>query len=163
MLKSHSCGELRKDNIGSEVTLSGWVHRRRDHGGLIFIDLRDRGGITQVVFNPEVTPKVHAIADKLRNEYVVKIVGTVNQRPQGTENPKLLTGDIEVIASDAEILNIAKTPPFYINEDVEVDENLFLKYRYLYLRRPKMKDNLVLRHKVIKFMRNVIAVLFIPD
>ncbi len=154
MLKSHNCGELRKGNIGSEVTLSGWVHRRRDHGGLVFIDLRDREGITQVVFNPEVTPKVLAIADKLRNEYVVKVVGTVNQRPQGTENLKLSTGDIEVIASDAEILNAAKTPPFYINEDVEVDENLFLKYRYLYLRRPKMKDNLVLRHKVIKFMRD---------
>jgi aspartyl-tRNA synthetase len=154
LLKSHSCGELRKNHIGSEVTLSGWVHRRRDHGGLVFIDLRDREGITQVVFNPEVTPTVHAVADKLRNEYVLKVIGTVNQRPQGTENTKLPTGEIEITANDAQILNVSKTPPFYINEEVEVDENLFLKYRYLYLRRPKMRDNIILRHRVIKFMRD---------
>ncbi|MCJ7514443.1 MAG: aspartate--tRNA ligase, partial [Dehalococcoidia bacterium] len=154
MLKSHSCGELTEKHIGHEVTLAGWVHRRRDHGGLIFIDLRDKEGIAQVVFNPETSSKSHKTANELRNEYVAKITGKVAKRPDGTENLKLPTGKIEVIASDIQILNTAKTPPFYINEDVEVDENLSLKYRYLYLRRPRMKDNMVLRHKVEKFMRD---------
>lgn len=154
LLKSHSCGELTEKYIGHEVTLAGWVHRRRDHGGLIFIDLRDKEGIAQVVFNPETSKKAHKTANELRNEYVAKITGKVEKRPKGTENLKLITGKIEVIASDIQILNTAKTPPFYINEDVEVDENLALKYRYLYLRRPRMKDNLVLRHKVEKFMRD---------
>jgi aspartyl-tRNA synthetase len=154
LLKSHSCGELRDKHVGQEVTLAGWVHRRRDHGGLIFIDLRDREGIAQIVFNPETSKKAHKIANELRNEYVAKISGKVAKRPRGTENLKLPTGKIEVIASDIQILNTAKTPPFYINEDVEVDENLYLKYRYLYLRRPRMKDNIILRHKVEKFMRD---------
>ena len=154
MLKSHSCGELTEKHIGHEVTLAGWVHRRRDHGGLIFIDLRDKEGIAQVVFNPEISKKAHQTANDLRNEYVAKITGKVEKRPKGTENLKLPTGKIEVIASDIQILNTAKTPPFYINEDVEVDENLSLKYRYLYLRRPRMKDNIILRHKVEKFMRD---------
>jgi len=136
------------------VTLAGWVHRRRDHGGLVFIDLRDREGIAQVVFNPEISKTAHAVADTLRNEYVIKVTGEVAHRPPGTENPNLPTGEIEVIASDAHILNTSKTPPFYVNEDVEVDENLFLKYRYLHLRRPKMKDNMLLRHRVEKFMRD---------
>jgi aspartyl-tRNA synthetase len=154
LLKSHSCGELTEKHIGHEVTLAGWVHRRRDHGGLIFIDLRDKEGIAQVVFNPETSKKAHKTANELRNEYVVKITGKVAKRPTGTENLKLPTGKIEVIAGDIQILNTAKTPPFYINEDVEVDENLSLKYRYLYLRRPRMKDNIILRHKVEKFMRD---------
>ena len=154
MLKSHSCGELRDKHVGQEVTLAGWVHRRRDHGGLIFIDLRDREGIAQVVFNPEISKGVHKVANELRNEYVAKVTGKVAQRPPGTENTKLPTGKIEVIASDIRILNTAKTPPFYINEDAEVDENLCLKYRYLYLRRPRMKDNIILRHRVEKFMRD---------
>jgi len=154
LLKSHSCGELRDKHVGKEVTLAGWVHRRRDHGGLIFIDLRDKEGIAQVVFNPETSKKAHKTANELRNEYVAKITGKVAKRPTGTENLKLPTGKIEVIASDIQILNTAKTPPFYINEDVEVDENLYLKYRYLYLRRPRMKDNMILRHKVEKFMRD---------
>jgi aspartyl-tRNA synthetase len=154
LLKSHSCGELTEKHIGHEVTLAGWVHRRRDHGGLIFIDLRDKDGIAQVVFNPETSKTAHKTANELRNEYVAKITGKVEKRPQGTENLKLPTGKIEVIASDIQILNAAKTPPFYINEDVEVDENLSLKYRYLYLRRPRMKDNIILRHKVEKFMRD---------
>jgi aspartyl-tRNA synthetase len=140
--------------VGQEVTLAGWVHRRRDHGGLIFIDLRDREGIAQIVFNPEISKGVHKVANELRNEYVAKITGKVAQRPPGTENTKLPTGKIEVIASDIQILNTAKTPPFYINEDVEVDENLCLKYRYLYLRRPRVKDNIILRHRVEKFMRD---------
>jgi aspartyl-tRNA synthetase len=154
LLKSHSCGELRTQHIGYEVTLAGWVNRRRDHGGLVFIDLRDREGITQVVFNPEISKKAHEIANNLRNEYVIKIVGEVAHRPTGTENTKLPTGEIEVIASDLHLLNISKTPPFYINEDIEVDENLLLRYRYLHLRRSKMQDNIILRHKVVKFMHD---------
>lgn len=154
MLKSHSCGELQKEHTGQVVTLAGWVHRRRDHGGLVFIDLRDREGIAQVVFNPEISKTAHDVADGLRNEYVIKVTGEVALRPPGTENPRLPTGEIEVIASDMQILNTSKTPPFYINEDVEVDENLCLKYRYLQLRRPRMKDNILLRHRVEKFMRD---------
>ena len=154
MLKNRSCGELRKEHIGQRVTLAGWVHRRRDHGGLVFIDLRDREGITQVVFNPEVNKNTHETANELRNEYVVQVTGEVTQRPSGTENKKLATGDIEVIISEARILNTSKTPPFYINEDIDVDENVLLKYRYLHLRRARMRDNIILRHKVIKFMRD---------
>ncbi|MCJ7769541.1 MAG: aspartate--tRNA ligase [Dehalococcoidales bacterium] len=154
MLKSHSCGELKKDNIASKVTLAGWVDRRRDHGGLIFIDLRDWEGVVQVVFNPERSKTCHDIANQLRNEYVIRTSGEVSPRPPGTKNPKLATGDIEVIADSIEILNTSKTPPFYINEDTEVDENLRLKYRYLDLRRNRMKRNLILRHLVVKFMRD---------
>ena len=139
MLKSYSCGELNKKHIGAKVTLAGWVDRRRDHGGLIFIDLRDREGKVQVVFNPEVSKSCHEIADKMRNEYVVTVSGEVTHRPPGTENPKLPTGDIEVIAHDTDILNPSKTPPFYINEDTEVEENLRLKYRYLDLRRARIR------------------------
>ncbi len=152
--RTHHCGELRKDDADREVTLSGWVNRRRDHGGLVFIDLRDRDGITQTVFNPEVSSEAHAIATQLRNEYVVRVTGTVAMRPPGTENASLATGDIELIAKDAEILNRANTPPFYINEDVEVEEPLRLKYRYLDLRRERMQRNVVLRHRVVKFMRD---------
>ena len=154
MLKSHSCGELRKEHVGREVTLAGWVDRRRDHGGLIFIDLRDREGVVQVAFNPEVSKSCHRVANKMRSEYVVRVSGEVALRPPGTENPKLPTGYVEVIARDAEILNASKTPPFYINEDVEIEENLRLRYRYLDLRRPRMKDNLILRHQVVKFIRD---------
>jgi len=154
LLKTHSCGELRKDHIGQEVTLAGWVHRRRDHGGLVFIDLRNKEGIVQVVFNPETSPVAHEIADGFRNEYVIQVTGDVSRRPPGTENPKLPTGEIEIVAKEAEILNTAKTPPFYINEDVDVEDNIRLKYRYLYLRRERLKNNLLLRHKVIKFIRN---------
>lgn len=154
MLRSHYCGELRKEHAGQEVTLAGWAHRRRDHGSLIFVDLRDREGITQVVFNPDISKEAHEVAGGVRNEYVLKVNGEVAQRPPGTENPKLSTGEIEVIAHSLEILNPAKTPPFYVNEDVEVDENLRLKYRYLDLRRPRMKENIILRHRVIKFLRD---------
>jgi len=154
LLKSHSCGELNKDYVGARVTLAGWVNRRRDHGGLIFIDLRDRGGVVQVVFNPEISESCHEIANSVRSEYVVRVSGEVGLRPPGTENPKLATGDIEVVASSVDVLNSSKTPPFYINEDVEVDENLRLKYRYLDLRRPRMKENLLLRHRVVKFIRD---------
>jgi aspartyl-tRNA synthetase len=154
LLKSHSCGELSEKQIGQTVTLAGWVHRRRDHGGMVFIDLRDSEGIVQVVFNPLMSEKAYRVADLLRNEYVIQVAGEVVQRPRGTENPKLATGEVEVAAREATILNPAKTPPFYINEDVEVEESLCLKNRYLYLRRSRVKDNLVLRHRVVKFIRD---------
>jgi aspartyl-tRNA synthetase len=154
MFRDHKCGELNVDHIGKEVTLAGWVHRRRDHGGLVFIDLRDRYGLVQVVFNPETSGEAQRIADKLRNEFVLQISGEVTRRPPGTENLKLPTGEIEVIVHQARILNPAKTPPFDISEDSDVDENLRLTYRYLDLRRPRMKQNIILRHRVIKFMRD---------
>ena len=154
MLKSHSCGELNKNHIGTRVTLAGWVDRRRDHGGLIFIDLRDREGVVQVVFNPEISKQCHETASEIRNEYVVMTSGEVAFRPSGTENQKLATGEIEVIADNVVILNPSKTPPFYINEDVEVEESLRLKYRYLDLRRCRMKANLLLRHQTVKFIRD---------
>jgi len=154
LLKSHNCGELNKKHVGVKVALAGWVDRRRDHGGLIFIDLRDREGIVQVVFNPEISKQCHEIASEMRNEYVVRVSGEVAPRPPGTENLKLATGEIEVIAHNTAILNPSKTPPFYINEDVEVEESLRLKYRYLDLRRPRMKENLLLRHQVVKFIRD---------
>jgi len=154
LLKTHSCGELNKRHVGAKVTLAGWVDHRRDHGGLIFIDLRDREGMVQVVFNPETSKQCHAIASEMRNEYVVRVSGEVALRPLGTENPKLPTGDVEVIAQNTDILNPSKTPPFYINEDVEIEESLRLRYRYLDLRRARMKENLLLRHRVIKFIRD---------
>ena len=154
MLKTHSCGELSRRDVGSEVTLAGWVDRRRDHGGLIFIDLRDREGVAQVVFNPEISESCHKIASEMRSEYVIRVSGRVALRPAGTANPKLPTGEIEVIATNTAILNPSKPPPFYINEDVEVEESLRLKYRYLDLRRARMKKNLLLRHRVVKFMRD---------
>jgi len=154
LLKNRSCGELRKEHAGQEVTLAGWVYRRRDHGGMAFIDLRDSEGIVQVVFNPQASQEAYNIASLLRNEYVVQITGEVVLRPKETENPKLATGEIEVVAKEATLLNPSETPPFYINEDVEVEESLCLKNRYLYLRRPRMRDNLILRHKIIKFIRD---------
>ena len=157
MLKSHSCGELNKKHVGSKVTLAGWVDRRRDHGGLIFIDLRDREGVVQVVFNPETSKECCEIASEMRNEYVVRVSGEVARRPPGTENPKLATGEIEVIAQNTDILNPSKTPPFYINEEIEVEESLRFKYRYLDLRRPRMKENLLLRHRVVKFIRDFLS------
>ena len=155
--KTHTCGQLRTQDADKSVTLAGWVHRRRDHGGLVFIDLRDRWGITQVVFNPDTSPEAHTAARDLRAEYVVKIIGVVRCRPTGLENPDLATGEIEVVAKEAEILNPAKTPPFYINEDVPVDEALRLRYRYLDLRRQRMQSNLVLRHKVVKYIRDFLS------
>ena len=156
-LKTHTCGQLRSEHAGQRVTLAGWVHRRRDHGSLIFIDLRDRWGITQAVFNPDTSAPSHATARELRTEYVVRITGSVRHRPPGLENPDLATGEIEVVAEDAEILNPAKTPPFYINEDIAVDETLRLRYRYLDLRRQQMQRNLILRHDVVKFIRDFLS------
>jgi aspartyl-tRNA synthetase len=153
-LRTHYCGDLRKEHVGQEVTIAGWVNRRRDHGGLIFIDLRDREGIVQAVFNPETSAANHSIANELRNEYVVQVRGRVSLRPQGTDNRNLSTGDVELVAEGVEILNRAKTPPFYINEEIEIEEPLRLKYRYLDLRRERMQRNIILRHRVVKFIRD---------
>ena len=154
MLKSHSCGQLNSSSVGTKLTLAGWVDRRRDHGGLIFIDLRDRTGIVQVVFNPETSQSSHEVASELRNEYVISLSGEVALRPRGTENPKLPTGEVEVIAQELTILNPSTTPPFYINEDAEIDESVRLRYRYLDLRRERMQKNLLLRHRALKVMRD---------
>ncbi len=154
MYKEISCGALRREHVGSTVTLAGWSHRRRDHGSLIFIDLRDRKGLVQLVFNPELSPETHEKAQDVRNEWVLQVQGTVAARPSGTENPGLATGDIEVIVGELKVLNPSKTPPFYINEETEVDESLRLKYRYLDLRKERMRDNLILRHRAVKFIRD---------
>ena len=154
MLKTHGCGELRPAHAGQTVTLAGWVHRRRDHGGLTFIDLRDRSGLIQVVFNPETNAEAHAQAQDLRGEWVVQIAGPVGPRPEGTENPKLATGEIEVSAASLTVLNQAKTPPFNINDDAAVDESLRLQYRYLDLRKERMQANLGLRRRVVKYIRD---------
>ena len=154
MLKTHTCGELRAEHIGQEVTLAGWLNRRRDHGGLIFIDLRDRFGITQVTVNSDEAPEAHQVASQARSEYVLQVRGVVRRRPEGFENPQLATGAIEVIAQEVTILNPAKTPPFLIGgEAVNVDESLRLKYRYLDLRRPHMTRNMVLRHEIVRLIR----------
>ena len=154
MLKSISCGSLRAEHAGQSATLAGWVHRRRDHGSLIFIDIRDRDGLTQVVFNPEIAPDAHKTAERFRNEWVIQVSGEVSPRPEGTENPGIATGAVELVASDASVLNESLTPPFYINEESDVDELLRMQYRYLDLRRPGMRDMLILRHRVVKFIRD---------
>ena len=154
MLKTINCGDLRADHVGTKVALAGWVHRRRDHGNLIFIDLRDREGIVQVVFNPELAPEAHTEAQRLRSEWVLQVSGSVLERPEGTVNPNLPTGEVEVMAEQVAVLNESKTPPFYINEEGEVDELLRMRYRYLDLRKPKMRDILILRHRVVKFIRD---------
>jgi aspartyl-tRNA synthetase len=153
MLKSANCGELRKDNTGQVVTLAGWVHRRRDHGGLIFFDLRDRSGLVQVVFNADISSQAHLLAEQVRSEYVVQVRGQVAARPEGLINPNMATGEIEVEAHDLVILNRAETTPFAVNEESEVGDSVRLKYRYLDLRRQRMQDNIILRHQVIAFIR----------
>jgi len=157
LLRTKDCGDLREDSIGSQPTLAGWVSRRRDHGGVIFVDLRDRSGIVQVVFNPETSPQAYEIADQLRSEWVVQVKGTVRARPPGSENPAMATGMVEVAADEASILNPSLTPPFYISDDVEVDESLRLRYRYLDLRRPEMLRNLTLRHQAVKYIRDFLS------
>lgn len=154
MLRTSTCNDLSVKNIGESVTLCGWVHRRRDHGGLIFIDLRDRYGLTQIVSDPAVSSEMHEIANNVRPEYVVQIKGTVRARPEGMINEKMKTGGIEVLIGDFRILNQSKTPPFEIDQDKEVNEELRLKYRYLDIRRQRMKNNIITRHRVIKLMRD---------
>lgn len=148
------CGNLKIEHAGEQVVIMGWVQRRRDHGGLIFIDLRDRTGIVQVVFSPDLHKDAFIKAEAVRNEYVVAVRGAVRDRPEGTENPNLATGQVEVLACELKILNRAKTPPFYIEDGVEVDENLRLRYRYLDLRRPEMQEAIILRHRAAKCVRD---------
>ncbi|HXH23392.1 MAG TPA: aspartate--tRNA ligase [Dehalococcoidia bacterium] len=157
MLKTHYCGELRAEHAGTKVTLAGWVHRRRDHGGLIFLDLRDSTGIVQVVVNPRTSAAAHAAAAEVRNEYVVQVAGEVTRRRPGTENASLPTGAIEVAAAEVTVLNPSRTPPFYINEEVPVEDTLRLKYRYLDLRRERMHANLVLRHRIVAEIRRFLG------
>lgn len=152
--RNHYCGTLVKADNEKEVVLCGWVAKRRDHGGLIFIDLRDRSGIVQVVVDPDHAGEDFAKAEAIRSEYVIKVHGVVRLRSEETINPNLATGEVEVVAKELEVLNSAKTPPFYIQDGIDVDENLRLKYRYLDLRRPEMQRNLMLRHKVTKLMRD---------
>ncbi len=154
MYRTHTCNELAKDHTSEKVTLSGWVNKRRDLGGLIFIDLRDRYGITQVVFDPSGDKDAHIEAEKIRPEFVIKVEGVVRERPEGQTNKDIATGDIEVLADKVEILSRAKTPPFEIDKDKDVSEDLRLKYRYLDLRRQRMKKNIEFRHKVIKKIRD---------
>jgi aspartyl-tRNA synthetase len=146
--RSHYCGNLNASHVGLEVILMGWVHRRRDHGGVIFVDLRDREGLVQVVFNPDTSPDSHGEAHKIRSEFVLAIQGRVRRRPDGMENPDLASGEIEVLVEELEIFNESKTPPFMLNEDMEVSENVRLKYRYLDLRRPEIQKNLILRNRI---------------
>src|SRR3990170_4236024 len=147
VLKTHYCGDLREEHAGQEVSLAGWVHRRRDHGRLIFLDLRDSRGLVQVVFNPEQAPDAHAVAGEVRAEDVGQVKGAVVRRRPGTENKGLPTGEIEGQVKEAAVLNASKTPPFYINEETEVDELLRLRYRYLDLRRAGMRDRLWMRYR----------------
>jgi len=147
------CGVLGMEYVGREVVLNGWVNRRRDHGGLIFVDLRDRSGIVQVVFDPSHAPEAHAVAQEMRSEYVVAVRGVVRKRPAGTENPELPTGEVEVVAREAEVLNPSETPPFSHVDRTETDEFIRLKYRYLDLRSPRMQANLKLRHLAAQTVR----------
>jgi aspartyl-tRNA synthetase len=154
MGETFRCGELRLSDEGKTVSLSGWVNRRRDHGGVTFIDLRDRSGYVQVVFNPDISPKAHEDAEPLRSEWVIRVSGIVRKRPAGMENSSLPTGEVEVEVQELSVLNPAKTPPFPINKEEEVDEQTRLRYRYLDLRHERMTNNLVLRHRIIKFIRD---------
>jgi aspartyl-tRNA synthetase len=157
MLKTHNCGELGIKDVGQRVTLAGWVHRYRSHGGVLFLNLRDRSGIIQVTFDQQIAPDAAAIADQARTEWVLQVEGTVRRRPPGTENTDMPTGEVEVVAERATVLNRAKTPPFYIDHEAGEAEALRLKYRYLDLRRERMQRNIILRHRVVKFIRDFLA------
>ena len=154
MYKSHTCGELRANHIGIEVTLAGWVNRRRVHGGINFVDLRDRFGLIQVVTDPAGNPEVHQALEDVRPEWVIQVVGTVRMRPEGLTNPNMPTGEVEVLARSVKVLNPAKTTPITISKEEDEEEQIRLRYRYLDLRRERMRGNLILRHKVIKFIRD---------
>lgn len=156
--RTHSCGELRRDHLNNRVTLTGWIHRRRDHGGLIFIDLRDRFGLTQIVFRPEKNQKLHDEASHLRSEWVVRVEGVVLHRGEGLENPKMETGAIEVEVEEMLVLSKAKTPPFSVcDERIQVNEELRLKYRYLDIRRGEIMENLLIRHEAMQKVRNYLS------
>jgi len=153
MRRTHTCCELGIDDVGQEVVLMGWVQRRRDHGGVIFVDLRDKNGLTQVVFNPAVDNKVHEKAQEIRNEYVLGVRGRVEERPEGMANPNLATGAIEVTVTELKILNTAKTPPFLIEDKIDVSEMIRLNFRHIDLRRPQLQKNIILRHKAALSVR----------
>ena len=155
--RTHSCGSLTAKNEGDEVVLMGWVHNRRDHGGVIFVDLRDKAGLTQIVFNPQVDERVHDLGHHLRSEYCLGIKGKVIKRPDGMINPKMTTGEVEILVNDFEIFNRCPTPPFEIDDKIDVNEDLRLKYRYLDLRRPALQQNLFLRSKVYQTTRNYLV------
>ena len=157
MLKTHNCGELRAAHTGQVVTLAGWVDRYRTHGGVIFVNLRDRSGIVQATFRQDSAPDAFAVAEQARNEWVVQVQGTVQRRPPGLENAEMPTGEVEVVASSAAVLNPSKTPPFYIDHEGGEAEGLRLKYRYLDLRRQRMQRNLILRHRAVKFIRDFLS------
>ena len=152
MLRTHTCGELRDSHVGQTVTLCGWVNRRRDHGGLIFLDVRDRYGFTQVVIQPE-DKDIFAQAEKVRPEWVLRITGTVKKRLAGAERADQATGAIELVTTELAVLNEAKTPPFEIDGDKEANEELRLQYRYLDLRRERMQKNILLRSKIFQIIR----------
>lgn len=154
LLKTHHCGALTKANVGETVILNGWVQRRRDLGGVLFIDLRDRSGLVQIVFNPDFSGEALTIGDRARNEYVLAVSGKVVERDAATINANLQTGEIEIQVTEIEILNAAKNPPFFIEDGIEIDESLRLKYRYLDLRRPEMQRTLMLRSKAAKVFRD---------
>ena len=154
MRRTHTCGQLSEKELGAQVVLMGWVQRRRDHGGVIFIDLRDREGLTQVVFNPDINAQVHAKAHALRSEYVIGIRGRVEARPEGMLNPNMKTGSIEVMVDELRILNAAQTPPFQIEDQIDVGEAIRLKHRHLDLRRPRLQNNIIVRHKTAEAVRN---------
>jgi aspartyl-tRNA synthetase len=153
-MRSHVCGELGVDHVGQEVALCGWVAHRRDHGGVTFIDLRDREGVVQVVFHPEEAPEAHTTAQDLRGEWVIRVTGEVRRRPEGMANPALATGEVEIAAASLEVLNRAETPPFVIEDRIEADELLRLEYRYLDLRRPEMTRIVRLRHDINRLIRD---------
>ena len=153
MIRTHFCGQLRSQDAGTEVSLCGWVHTRRDHGGVTFVDLRDTTGLVQIVFNPAHAKEAHEVAEKIRGEYCINVKGSVHARPEGTVNARLATGEIEVMADEVTILSTSETLPFQIDDVNEVDEQLRLRYRYLDLRREHMQDNLKLRHKIVSAIR----------
>src|SRR2546428_10682612 len=153
MLRTHTCGEANASLVGKEITLCGWVHRRRDHGQLTFIDLRDRYGLTQVVAHEKENAAAHASLGDARNEWVLRVRGTGRARPEGTRNPRPGTGEVEVVATEVTGLNASKTPPFYVNEETEVDENLRWKYRYVDLRRERAKDLMRPRPEGVAYIR----------
>ena len=148
------CGDVREEHIGQKITLAGWLHRRRDHGGLVFIDLRDSRGIVQIVINPTEPDLDFETIQEFRNEWLIQVTGTVGERPEGTVNVNLPTGKTEVLATRVSVINPSNTPPFNVNESSNVDESLRMKYRYLDLRRPNLQENLWLRHRVVKHIRD---------
>ncbi|MBW2266359.1 MAG: aspartate--tRNA ligase, partial [Deltaproteobacteria bacterium] len=154
MKRTHHCCQLTSNDVDKEVVIMGWVQRRRDHGGVIFVDLRDREGITQVVFNPEFNKEVHDKAQIIRNEFVLAVRGTVVPRPEGMINPKLKTGEIDVLVSELRVLNQSKTPPFVLEDDAQISDNVRLKYRYLDMRRPQLRESLAIRHRAAWVVRS---------